>query len=103
MIEVEHWDSASDGVLSEQALRDKLISRGFSVTRYVYPPDTRFPPHSHDCDKFDAVLSGQFRLSMGGVSVILHAGDCLYVPKGIIHSAEVIGDDEVISLDGVRT
>lgn len=103
MIEVEHWNTSGDGPLSEDGLRHKLEARGYHVSRYVYPPATRFPPHSHDCDKLDAVLTGRFRLVIGDVTVTLEAGDCLYIPKGVTHSAEVIGEQAVISLDGVRS
>jgi mannose-6-phosphate isomerase-like protein (cupin superfamily) len=102
-IEVEHWDVARDGPLTENALRHKLERRGYTVSHYTYPPGTRFPPHNHDCDKLDAVLAGRFRLVLGDVTVTLEAGDCLYVPKGVTHSAEVVGRQRVISLDGVRS
>jgi quercetin dioxygenase-like cupin family protein len=99
---VEHWDSAAEGALSEAALRSKLERRGYVVTRYVYPPGTRFPEHVHDVEKTDAVLSGRFMMSMAGQSVILEAGDTLLVPKGAVHSAQVVGSEPVISLDAVR-
>jgi quercetin dioxygenase-like cupin family protein len=86
----------------EAALRRKLEARGFRVTRYVYSPGTYFPDHSHDIDKIDAVLSGRFRMTMGGTSVVLEAGDCLAVPSGAVHSAEVVGDEPVVSLDATR-
>jgi mannose-6-phosphate isomerase-like protein (cupin superfamily) len=94
---VEHWDSDQDGPLSEAALRRKLEARGYQVTRYVYPPGTIFPAHSHGVDKIDAVVSGQFQMSMQGKSVVLDAGDCLAVPRGEIHSAEVVGDQQLVS------
>ena len=99
---VEHWDSEQDGPLTEQALRGKLEARGYQVTRYVYPPGTVFPPHSHGVDKIDAVLSGRFQMRMQGKTVVLEAGDCLAVPRGEIHSAEVVGDQPVVSLDAIR-
>lgn len=102
MTEIEHWDVTRDGPLSEQALWRKLESRGFSVTRYVYHPAIRFPPHTHDCDKLDAVLSGRLCLVVDNIPLFLEAGDCLYIPKGVLHSAEVSGQNEVISLDGTR-
>lgn len=102
MIKVEHWDDARDGASSETSLRHKLESRGYRVSRYFYPPATRFPPHSHDKDKLDAVLSGRFLISIDGVEVALQAGDCLFIPGRVRHSAEVLGDDVVVSLDGVR-
>lgn len=99
---IEHWDETHDGALSEQRLRDKLLARGYQVYRYVYPPGTAFPAHTHANDKIDAVLSGRFRMTMHGQSVVLQAGDCLVVPRGVLHSAEVVGDEPVVSLDAVR-
>ncbi len=99
---IEHWNSEQDGALSEDSLRQKLEDRGYQVTRYVYSPGTVFPPHSHEVDKIDAVLSGQFKMRMLGKAMILQAGDCLAVPRGEIHSAEVVGDDPVVSLDAVK-
>ncbi len=101
-MDLEHWNPDRDGELTEAALRRKLTARGYRVSRYTYPPGTRFPAHSHDVDKIDAVLAGRFRLAMGGTSVILEAGDCLAVPRGVVHSAEVVGDEAVVSLDAQK-
>ena len=99
---VEHWDTATEGPLSEEALRRKLEARGYAVSRYVYPPVTRFPPHTHGIYKIDAVVSGCFRMTMGDVDAVLEAGDCLAVPRGTLHSAEVVGREPVVSLDATR-
>jgi quercetin dioxygenase-like cupin family protein len=99
---IEAWDRARDGPLTEAALRSKLEARGYRVTRYVYPPGTVFPEHRHAVDKIDAVLSGRFRLALEGAEAVLGPGDCLAVPKGALHSAEVVGDVPVVSLDAVR-
>ncbi len=101
-MEVEHWNDASDGALSEAAMARKLAARGYRVSRYVYPPGTVFPEHSHAVDKIDAVLQGRFRLCLAGRCVVLAAGDCIAVPAGMAHSAEVVGDEAVVSLDAVR-
>lgn len=101
-VRVDHWDTASDGPLTEAALRRKLEQRGYRVTRYVYPPGTVFPDHSHTIDKLDGVLAGRFRLRMHGQEVDLQAGDVLAVPRGTVHSAEVMGRMPVVSLDAVR-
>jgi mannose-6-phosphate isomerase-like protein (cupin superfamily) len=99
---VEKWDSVRDGPLSEKAMRRKLERRGYDVARYIYPPGTLFPDHAHKLDKIDAVLSGRFRMTMNGREAILEAGDCLAVPRGTVHSAEVIGEEPVLSLDATR-
>jgi quercetin dioxygenase-like cupin family protein len=99
---VERWVETRDGRLTESALRAAIEAKGFAVTRYVYPPGTRFAAHSHGTDKIDAVLSGRFRLGMEGGAVVLTAGDRLLVPAGVVHTAEVVGDEPVVSLDAVR-
>ena len=101
-MKIHHWDETSDGALSEAALTSKLESLGYHCNRYVYPPGTFFPDHDHQVDKIDAVLNGEFKITMGGESVILTKGDYLYVPKRCIHSAEVIGDQPVVSIDAVK-
>ena len=102
MSDVVHWDEQQDGELTERKLRARLEAQGYRVSVYVYPPGTCFTDHTHSVDKMDAVLSGRFRMGMQGKSVILEAGDCLAVPRGVVHSAEVVGDEPVVSLDGVR-
>lgn len=90
---IEHWNEQRDGVLTESALRRKLMDLGYRVY---------FLPHTHDVDKIDAVLSGRFRLTLDGEPVVLGAGDWVAVPRGVVHSAEVVGDVAVVSLDAVR-
>jgi quercetin dioxygenase-like cupin family protein len=99
---IEHWKPQSDGTLNEANMRSKLEAMGYSVSRYIYPPGTFFPEHSHAVDKIDGVLSGRFRMTMHGESLLLTAGDLLAVPHGVVHSAEVIGDEPVVSLDAVK-
>jgi mannose-6-phosphate isomerase-like protein (cupin superfamily) len=99
---IDRWDAKRDGPPNEAALRRKLEALGFEVARYVYPPGTRFGTHTHGTDKIDAVVSGRFRIRMGNESVVLEAGDCVHVPRGAEHSAEVVGQEPVVSLDAVR-
>lgn len=102
-MQVHHWNPETDGQLSEAALRKKLQNLGYRVNRYVYSPGTSFPQHTHSLDKMDAVVSGRFRITMEGGSVVLGPGDAVYVPRGIPHSADVVGNEEVLSLDGVKS
>ena len=97
-LKINYWNTEHDGLLSESAMKNILQDKGYQVTRYVYPPGTCFPDHSHSVDKIDGVLSGRFKMTMQGHSVVLEAGDTLVVPTGVVHSAEVVGDDSVVSL-----
>lgn len=98
---LERWNEERDGPPTEEALRARLEALSYRASRYVYPPGTFFPEHTHPMDKIDAVVSGRFRMTVEGTEVILEAGDCLAVPKGTLHSAEVVGDAPVVSLDAV--
>ncbi len=98
---LERWNEGRDGAPTEEAVRAALERRGYRAVRYVYPPGTRFPEHTHGTDKMDAVVSGRFRMVVEGREVVLGAGDRLFVPRGTVHSAEVVGDEPVVSLDAV--
>ena len=102
MLRVNKWDTDRDGAISKEAMREKLEALGYDVTCYTYPPGTYFPDHTHDMDKIDGVLSGRFRMTVLGETVVLEAGSCLEVPRGMVHSAEVLGDEPVVSLDATR-
>ena len=99
---VHRWNAALDGPFSEQALRSKLEALGYRVARYTYSPGTVFPDHRHDADKIDAVVSGRFRLVIGGHLAMLGSGDWVDVPRGAVHSAAVMGDEPVVSLDAIK-
>lgn len=101
MIEIEHWNEEW-GEPTETNLRRRLQAEGYFVSRYDYPPGTYFPDHTHGFDKKDAVLRGQFLIRALGREFLLGPGDMLAVPAGTIHSAEVMGDQTVISLDAGR-
>ena len=98
---VQHWNP-SDGPVTEAALRAKLESLGYAVAKYVSEPGTVFPDHRHGIDKIDAVVSGRFRLVVGGHLAVLGPGDWVAIPRGAVHSATVIGDEPVVSLDAVK-
>ena len=101
MLQIDHWDEDRYGVLNEANMATKLEDLGYSVSRYGYPPGTFFPEHEHAVDKIVGVLAGRLRVTLRGGEAILGPGDCISVPKGAMHSAEVVGDEPVISLDAM--
>ena len=100
-MDIEHWNKAW-GELTEKNMRKILESRGYSVIKFVYPPGTYFPDHAHAFDKMDTVLKGKFKIEALAKKLILRPGDILYVPSGTVHNAEVVGSEEVISLDASK-
>lgn len=100
-LRISRWAQALEGEFDSDRLRAKLEATGYSVCAYTYPPGTCFPAHTHAVDKCDAVVSGRFEITCGAESVILEAGDMVFIPAGTEHAAEVVGDEAVISLDGI--
>ena len=96
-----HWD-AQWGPLGEEAMRQRLETEGFQVSKYHYTPGTYFPPHTHAVHKKDTVLRGRLKIGWEGGSVILEPGDMIEIPAGFSHSAEVVGTETVVSLDATR-
>jgi quercetin dioxygenase-like cupin family protein len=54
-------------------------------------------------DKKDTVLQGRLRIGWDGGSVVLEPGDMIEIPAGVSHSAEVVDDQTVLSLDATKT
>jgi quercetin dioxygenase-like cupin family protein len=101
-VAVRRWNVAADGEPSEAALRARLTALGYRVARYVYEPGTVFPDHTHASDKIDAVVSGRFRVVVSGHLAVLGPGDWIVVPRGAVHSAAVMGEEPVVSLDAIK-
>ncbi len=99
---IESWDEAKWGPLTEENMRRKLMTEGYSVARYVYPKGTVFSDHVHSVDKKDAVLEGEFLITLEGEEFLLRAGDSIEVPHDGVHSAQVVGEESVVSLDAVK-
>ncbi|HXE75608.1 MAG TPA: cupin domain-containing protein [Candidatus Xenobia bacterium] len=97
-VRIEHWQK-DWGPLSEGAMRKRLEAEGYSVRRYTYPPGTYFSAHTHEVDKKDAVLRGRLKIGAEGREFVLEAGDMIEIPAGTVHTAEVIGEEAVTSLD----
>jgi quercetin dioxygenase-like cupin family protein len=100
-VRVEKWGRA-DGALTERRMMRAMESDGFEVLVYTYRPGTAFPEHQHAQEKCDGVLEGVLRVTVGGETFDLAAGDRIYLPPGTRHAAEVVGEKTVLSLDGTR-
>ena len=101
-MQVRRWNTAADGPLTEAAVKRKLEAMGYVVARSEYAPGTRFPDHAHEVDTIDAVVSGRFRLVVAGHTAQLGPGDWVEIPRGRRHTATVMGNETVVSLDAVR-
>ena len=98
-IRFERWPKR-DGPLSEKRMMRLLEFEGYDVLVYTYRPGTVFPEHEHARPKCDGVVTGVLRVTADGQSWDLGPGDRIYLPPETRHSAEVVGSETVVSLDG---
>lgn len=101
-IRLERWDVKSEGSFSQEGVIRKLSIWGFKAKKHVYPAGTHVPDEAVDYDRIDAVLSGHFKVTLEGEELVLRAGDCLFIPRGTPRSAEVIGNQQVMCLEGYK-
>lgn len=63
--------------------------------RVDFAPGARFPAHRHPGEEIIYVLEGTLEYGLEGQPpVTLEAGDVLYVPAGVFHSARNLGDTQ---------
>jgi quercetin dioxygenase-like cupin family protein len=100
---IDRWDPRREGPVTEAALRHKVESIGYQVSRYAWPAGTVVPPQTQDKERVGAVVTGIVRITLDGESAILTAGDIVYVPRGSVRRVEVVGSATAHCLDAVYT
>lgn len=67
--------------------------------RIDFEPGAAFPKHSHPGEEIIYVLEGLLEYQVGGEPpVTLKAGDVLFIPSGVIHSARNVGSSNATEL-----
>lgn len=101
-IKLERWDRDQEGELTPDGLVRKLAVMGYETHAKTLRPGDYQTDRRTQIDTIDAIVQGQLKVSLEGESRILHPGDCLFIPKGLVTSAEVVGKMPVICLEGTR-
>jgi len=98
---IDRWDARRDGPVTEAALRHKVETHGYQVSKLTWPAGTVVPPQTQDRERVDAVVTGIVKVTLDGESAILTAGDMVYVPRGAVRRVEVVGSATAHCLDAV--
>ncbi len=85
--------------------RTELQRKDISVTgreaiqvRIDFEPGASFGEHSHPGEEMIYVIEGSLEYEVEGKSVILHAGEVLFIPAGTIHAAKNNGNSIGVEL-----
>jgi uncharacterized protein YjlB len=92
----------------EQALRERMRQEGLSPYAWSNGPGDYYAVHSHSYQKVLCCVRGSIRFIIHGPSgteiidnIDLSAGDCMILPAGVRHSAQV-GAQGVTCLEAAR-
>lgn len=67
---------------------------------WVEPGHPPFPVDQHECDQTVFVFSGRLKLTLNEDDVyVVEPGHVMYIPGGVPHHAEVVGDETLFGLD----
>jgi quercetin dioxygenase-like cupin family protein len=88
---------------TEAAIERSFEAEGLQPYRWSNAPGDVYGAHSHSYHKVIYVVSGSitFGLPHTGQSVVLHPGDRLELPPGVVHDA-VVGPQGVACLEAHR-
>ena len=91
MLQVQRWDADRDGVMTASRLRRRFEAQGLWVSEASFQPGDGHPSTAPAHDQLHVVLSGLMKVTIDGDSVVLGAGDTLFVPRGTDSVLEAIG------------
>jgi quercetin dioxygenase-like cupin family protein len=82
----------ANGIGRTEAIRhDFDANREAIQVKVDFGPHAAFPKHSHPGVEIAYVLEGTVEYELNGKTVVLKAGDALYIPAGAVHSARNLG------------
>lgn len=98
---IERWNRPETPVADE--LMKRMSDEGYNVFQWTDAPGAVYTEHDHGDDQSHWIISGTLELNVRGHgAVVLKTGDRDFMPAGTVHSARVIGDEEVVYLIGTR-
>lgn len=81
-------------------IRFELLAVGprSMVCKMLYKPRDSAPMHAHPNEQSGYVISGRYRLRMGGQNAIIEKGDSYAIPENMEHGLDVLEAGEVIDV-----
>ena len=106
-MEIIHWSQSSPP--QEHMLRQRMQQQGLQPYIWSNGPGDTYAPHTHSYEKVLYCLRGSIRFTLpthldetgSSMYADLKAGDCMLLPAGICHSAQV-GEHGVSCMEAAR-
>jgi quercetin dioxygenase-like cupin family protein len=100
MMDVVRWVKTKKPTLEE--LKKNLDEKGIESELYSDRPGTKYGRHKHPFDDFVLIVQGKMKIVTDTGEWTLKPGDRLDIPANTIHSAEIIGKEEVKYLSAAK-
>ena len=79
---------------SMQMLISPEVAPHFAMRKFVIKKEGHMPFHTNVVEHEQYVLKGKARVKLGDESFIAVKDDIIFVPAGVAHSYQVIGDED---------
>jgi quercetin dioxygenase-like cupin family protein len=100
MMDVVRWTKTKKPTLEE--LQDVLRAEGLDFDLYSDRPGTKYGRHKHPFEDFIVIVSGKMKLITDVNTWTLKPGDRIDLPPNTVHSAEVLGKEDVQYLSAAK-
>jgi quercetin dioxygenase-like cupin family protein len=100
MISVVRWNKTKKPTLEE--LQNKLAAAKQEAELYSDRPGTKYGRHKHPFDDFIVIVTGKMKLITDEGEWLLKPGDRIDFPANTVHSAEMVGKEEVRYLSAAK-
>jgi quercetin dioxygenase-like cupin family protein len=86
------WDTLEGERLSKLISRQMLSGENATVARLLLARGAVVPRHSHVSEQFSLILSGALKFVFDDREVLVNAGEVLFIPANVPHSAVALED-----------
>jgi len=101
LMQIDRWDQRRDGPFTEGALQHKLKALGYDPLPRSNPAGAIVSARVHHRERAEAVIAGLLKVTIDEESVILTAGDIVFVPSGAARRIEPVGSSPVLCMEAV--
>lgn len=96
------WEKIETEKLSEMISRQMLSGEHTTVARIHLKRGATVPRHQHVSEQFTMIISGALKLIFDDHSVVVRAGEVLFIPSNVPHAAEALEDTLEMDVFGPR-
>ena len=76
------------------AIQVLLQGPNFAMRRFIMQPDGGMPDHTNTVEHEQYVLRGHAKIGIGGEEYEVKAGDVVFIPEGVPHWYQNIGEED---------